>query len=432
MKRFFPCMGLILFIFAACNPYTPTITKEFEKLNISDAKYIFKSSLQTKSSSALEEGFWKMTDQGLMEQLTFLDENGNPVDCVIEEIWQVAENYLGVWCGEPYLIDKRTAKVYTYPANAFGVVGWGFTNCNFNQQINSFEFDNKLYMAGNPYADTTSDFNYYVLIDTQNQTSTRLTPKGLDVLHFTVGNNGLISFTAGYGNFVSTHSNKMIQLGEANYSRIFTDKNHNMFLLSYEGQNTYDTSKLFISRIDFNEESVKETRICEFDASFGPLNDSFYTIVNERNGCVIFCGEGFDSIWEFDGTSVKCVSESGIDWKYVDIKGFDIKEAGWIHNYYMSIPEDNFFISGYTDKNKIWLSHLDLSNYKIEGKEIELFPSAEYTLIGDVEHRDGFISYSCIRFSDSSFVTFRMDYNGNRQLVNENNSSYTVNQLILL
>lgn len=418
-------------ILSSCNlmeSIEDLISPKVASLDITDARYIFKNTPSaTKSMSVEEEGYWKMTVNGALEKLNFEDENGKPLKIGINNIGLLGKHYLAV-CAENgyYIVDKRTGKLYSYPSNAELPAYMDLANqIQFaHQQVFAIEYDDKLYLEGDFWNEKNSpNVKYFVELDVRTQTSTRCTPDGLNADRLFIANDGLLAFHGIDGAFVMTPDKKLKKYEFENHC-FFTNGENNLFLIDIDQEHTYN-----IYSIKKQGESIVEQKLCSYVSNFPNAPFEFLFPINKANGNVLIIPR-VGEILEFDGRNVVCVNE------FFDTR--DLEESydfsltyGLMHEYSMELPVDNLFFKSVSD-NELVLSHLDLSQYEFLDKRLELFPKNEYTLIDNLQLRNQYIIYSCIRHSDSHIISYLMDYEGNRQEISDNNSSFSVSDFLIL
>lgn len=433
--------GVLCLLVSACNSnqWGEQQLKKASSLNITDARYIFKTSATAKSSFE-KEGYWKMTVQGAIEALAFLDEDGKPLDVQIKEICPIGDHYLGVELsiGKYCIVDKRTGKIYTFPDNADTdvIYYWRLTGqLQFCAGVPlALECNGKLYLRGK------LDYKaaYFVEIDVEKQTSQRCTPDGLDADYLVPAKNGLLAFGNSInGAYVMTPKKQLKKYSSSNPEEninltFFTDKDKNLFLLRQTGATRSSEVTSSIYRMDWDGENVTEAHICDYD---GAVTDGYWDTwglnpISQVNGKVLFFFYGNNSIFEFDGHSVKWVGTNSLDWEY----GYNpMVGYGLCHQYLFQLPGDNLFVKS-IEGNKFTFGHLDLQTYAFTEKTLELFPESDYTLIENegIEWRRPYLFYSVIRLADSHIITYRIDMDGNRTEISDNSSSFSASNFLVL
>ena len=429
MKRVLLIVCAIVFLFSSCNKGGMALRKA-SSINITDARYIFKTSSTTKSISAEEEGFWKMTTKGTIEALTIVDENEEPVKVSIKGIWEIGKNYLGIYCesnydGSIYLIaDRRTGKLYTYPDNAAIP-----SEYNKGVDLRAIEANGTLYLPGNYNHRDNKDYrkSYFVEVDVKAQTSTRCTPDALDANYFVPGNDGLLAFGEHEGAYRSgifiMSPDKSLKKMENVFC--FADKDSNLYII--RRNNNEDAISIY--RIFLQGDTIGESFICKYSCEpnsyflyWYELQDRKCFPINEANGNTLIITKG--GVLEFNGRELVAID---LDDSILNM----FKNNEVIPQYKYLIPRDNVFIQQESE-NTFIMRHLDLQTYEITHKELELFSTSDYTLVEkpSVSHQN--IIYSCIRHSDSHVVSFMMDFNGKRTEISDSESSFSVVNFIML
>lgn len=410
------------------------------RLDISNARYIFQTAPSTKAMDSEEEGYWKMTINGSLEAIALCDENGKPQTKEIYSIGEVGDNFLyadtdytvlltledgGKQMCKQFLVNKKTGEMFIFPKNVrFPYI----SKERYNAKLWSIEYGNKLYLIGESIG-VKDPSHYYVELDSKTQTATRCTPEGMDARNLVVGKDGVIAFSSDGYSYVMTSGKKMKQYGSANYSRIISDSDHNLYLINSE---TNRWEYVSISKIIINGSEIEEQFICYFPEVDSFWDYNLYATINSKNNNIILMT--YEVIFEFDGKSVKHIGyTSEFDVRTLDNYGFDgaLRMYGYIHNYYFKIPVNNQSVASNYD-NKVVLIHLDLDTYKVTQKTLDMYPESDYHLVGEIENNGVNLTYSCIRYSDSHTVTFIMDYDGHYEIIHDSSSSFSASNLLML
>lgn len=435
MKRVLLVIFAIVFLFSSCDKQEMALRK-VASINITDARYIFKTSSSTKSLSAEEERFWKVTTKGAVEALYIQDENDKPLEITIDGIWEIGKNYVGIrinYSGNCFIADKRTGKIYTYPSNAqephYYLIGrLGF----YDLAAIAIEANDKLYLKGEHWHEDNSKYltGYFVEVDVKNQTSTRCTPDALSAEYIVPAKDGLLAFGDMGDLFIMLPDNSLKKY-DADCNACFADKDGNLYIArvtEVEDENyLISIYRIVLQGSTIDERYVCSTKYYHFDP-LGLRGGAIFT-KNEANGNIIIV-TALGAL-EFDGRELAVIDLGNNRSPLRALADYDGGGYGLMHQYRYEIPRENVFFE-WERNNTVSLSHLDLQTYQLFQKEYELFSDSDYTLVEDPSIYQQHIFYSCIRHSDGHVVSFMMDYEGNRTEISDSESSFSIVNFVMI
>ena len=389
----------------------------YDKVNISDAKYLISSEQQsksaTKSSSSDSYGFNKILENGEIEPVRFIDEHG---DTISQEIWiydvvNVNSDFLFFFGVFPYfdengaegaydilLANKKTEKIYAIPVNMtgqfFGV------NSNFFSDVKG-----NIYVVGSTDNNSDRPIRSILKINTVDNTIEEL-PFGQDegVGIVWIDRDGICLYSGLTGTKTRHTSNwfqitpvEFIDFG-GSWSVLLGGDGYIYFIItsSADGLRTID-----VNRID----GVNSATLLSTQNLTGYI---YHSRSNHTNNNLIFIAS--DYLYE--------LNMADFSWR-----SFQLSFSAYFYGTPLVAQNSLYF---FPDDGSKKIFRLDLNTY--EDSEINASLS-DYEIYGvTTSIYSDEIQFTGMRYSDSKYIAFSINASGNVTIIAESgeNNIHTV------